>query len=269
MYVQGMEHRVKYIDLEPGTDPPAGFDVVELKFDGHWAEARFDGHGVCEIYTRTGTLRKRCEVDRRLPRMTLIGEYMHGTPWSTRHERSGLFHVFDVVPKWWQRPTLAKRSQQIRHIFESKPMPNWFTWCAQFVVDVANTLWTAYVTDGDFEGLVFKRSDGLFGEPHARMKRVETADFVCTGFNAGSGQWVDRFCSVRGGLYTHGDLNTVCNVGGLSDAQRADVTAHPLKFIGRVFEAEGKGRFESGALRHPSFLRWRDDKRPTECTWKT
>jgi len=36
--------------------------------------------------------------------------------------------------------------------------------------------------------------------------------------------------------------------------------------LGKVAEVKGYGRGESGALRHPIFLRLRDDKRPEECT---
>lgn len=262
-----MEHRVKYIDLEPGSDPPAGFDVVELKFDGHWAEARFDGRGACCIYTRTGTLRKRCEVDRRLPRMTLIGEYLYGTEWSTRRERSGRFIAFDIVPKWWQRPTLATRKQKVHGLCGSTRMPNWFYSCGQFSLDMTETLWNAFVKGDDYEGLVFKKSTGRFGEPHARMKRIHTADFVCEGFNPGKGKYEGVAGSILGSLYVDGVLKHVCSVNGLTDIQRKAFTDKPEKFIGRVFEATGKGRFESGALRHGSFLRWRNDKRPEECTW--
>ncbi len=265
-----MEHRVKYIDLEPGADPPAGFDVVEVKLDGHWAEARFDGRGVCEIYTRTGTLRKRCEVSRRLPRMTLIGEYMYGTPWSTQEDRSGRFYVFDIVPKWWQRPSLTKRWWTIVGHFRTKHLPKWFWLTAQSPACMNwRAAWDKSVQTGKYEGLVFKKSNGLFGEPHARMKRVHTVDFVCEGFNPGKGKFEGVTGSILGSLYVDGVLKHVCRVGGLTDIQRKAFTATPEKFIGRVFEAEGRGRFESGALRHPSFLRWRNDKRPTECTWST
>lgn len=264
-----MEHRAPYIDLEPGTDPPPGFDVVELKFDGHWAEARFDGRGICEIYTRTGTLRKRCEVDRRLPRMTLIGEYLYGTHWSTWGNRSRQFHVFDIVPSRWRRPTLAKRRRTFARVFNKQRAPEWFHRVEQAPADGWRGLWDSYVETGIFEGLVFKKSTGLFGEPHTRMKRIETADFVCMGFAPGlpGGKYEGVVGSVVCGLYRYGVLGEVANVAGLTDVQRKAFAANPDSFIGRVFEATGKGRFESGALRHGTFLRWRDDKRPEECTW--
>lgn len=287
-----MEHRVKYIDLEPGADPPAGFDVVELKFDGHWAEARFDGRGVCEIYTRTGTLRKRCEVDPRLPRMALIGEYLYGTTWSTQGDRSGQFHAFDIVPKWWRAPALISRRKLMQRKLRAlsdlivarecrfigverqdpewhERMPDWFHIVGQCPTTSWRNLWATRVETGEYEGLVFKKSTGLFGEPHARMKRVHTADFVCDGFNIGAGRYEGVVYSILGSLYVDGVRKLICNVPGLTDIQRTAFAANPNKFIGRVFEATGKGRFESGALRHGSFIRWRNDKRPEECTWST
>lgn len=279
-----MEHRVKYLDLEPGSDPPAGFDLLEPKYDGHWARAEIR-RGVCEIYTRTGTLRKRCEVDRRLPRMTLIGEYMYGTAWSTQNDpctgpRRGQFWVFDIVPRWWQRPTLVERRKRLDRIFcrwfkkRGPRFPEWFDMIP--ATQFAKNETAKYVKDGmqfcedmDYEGLVFKKSTGRFGEPHARMKRVHTADFVCEGFNPGKGKYEGVAGSILGSLYVDGVLKHVCSVGGLTDIQRRAFTDKPEKFIGRVFEATGKGRFDSGALRHGSFIRWRNDKRPEECTWSS
>ena len=71
--------------------------------------------------------------------------------------------------------------------------------------------------------------------------------------------------AIRGGLYADGRLIEVLRVSGLDDRTRQTLAADPERFVGRVFEAKGNALFKSGALRHPSFVRFRNDKFPAEC----
>ena len=50
----------------------------------------------------------------------------------------------------------------------------------------------------------------------------------------------------------------------MTDAMRVEMWAAPDAFIGQVMEVRGQ-EINDGAIRHPAFIRIRDDKRPEEC----
>lgn len=55
---------------------------------------------------------------------------------------------------------------------------------------------------------------------------------------------------------------------GITDAQEAEFRADPESFIGRVMEVRFQQRWpETGLMRHPNFVRLRDDKTPAECIY--
>lgn len=60
------------------------------------------------------------------------------------------------------------------------------------------------------------------------------------------------------------ELVKVCVVNCLNDKQRADATAHPEKYEGQVIEVKIYGWDKDGP-RHPTPLRFREDKTPAEC----
>jgi ATP-dependent DNA ligase len=53
--------------------------------------------------------------------------------------------------------------------------------------------------------------------------------------------------------------------GGFTDEERDHIWHTWPASRGRVLTITGKGRFDSGALRHPNFKGFRDDKRAEEC----
>lgn len=75
--------------------------------------------------------------------------------------------------------------------------------------------------------------------------------------------------AIKIGVYKDGELISIGTVSsGLTDLQKAEFSETPDKYIGQVMEC---GAMEIGdeALRHPVLIRFRDDKNPTECTWKS
>jgi ATP-dependent DNA ligase len=81
-----------------------------------------------------------------------------------------------------------------------------------------------------------------------------------------------HFCgwigAVRYGMYNNGELVELGQTSGMSEAIREELTTNGDKYIGTVIEVEGFEQLPSGAVRHPRFIRFRDDKRPTECVWE-
>ena len=62
-------------------------------------------------------------------------------------------------------------------------------------------------------------------------------------------------------------LTKLGTVSGFTDEQREDITANAEKYTReqRVFTVRSQERTETGALRHPRFVCWRDDKDAFDC----
>ncbi len=100
----------------------------------------------------------------------------------------------------------------------------------------------------DVEGYVLKES-ALAG--WWKWKPRRTMDLVVTGFKDGKG----KHAGLIGSLVT--DL---ANVGGFTDEERLEMSRGGWKrHVGRVIEVEYQLQFPDGRLRHPRFVRWRDD----------
>ena len=57
---------------------------------------------------------------------------------------------------------------------------------------------------------------------------------------------------------------------GITDEDREYMTKHKDDLLGSVIEVKGNEIFnDTGRIRHPRFVRYREDKRAEECTWET
>ena len=64
-------------------------------------------------------------------------------------------------------------------------------------------------------------------------------------------------------------LMQVCECGGFDDETREDFTKHSAEMVGKVIEVKANELFrDTGKMRHPRFLRVREDKEPERCTWQ-
>lgn len=71
------------------------------------------------------------------------------------------------------------------------------------------------------------------------------------------------------GVYKDDKLIKVGTVSsGLTDQYREDITKDPNNYIGRVVECKCM-EITKDALRHPIFIRFRDDKKPESCTFNS
>lgn len=264
--VDKITERPVYLDYAPKNWAVADkFDSVELKMDGQLGRMELSD----------GTV--------------LLGEYLFGSNWAYRNGMEGQFWAFDVLQLFGkdyrtERFSVRKLAlEKIAFALPSVPYQIWsrrgqlkgeghdasaiFKLVQTYPLREAGFLWDQYVVDKGYEGLVFKHSDHAYGTPWGRMKKVLTMDYVVVGFNPSTaktkaGKMVQ---SIQAGLIVNGVMKVVANIGGLDHALSSDMFKDPGKYLGRVFEAEGKDLFESGALRHPNFLRFRDDKDPKEC----
>ena len=60
----------------------------------------------------------------------------------------------------------------------------------------------------------------------------------------------------------------VCECSGYSDEEREYLTEHLTEILGSTIEVKANGVMkDSGRMRHPRFLRLREDKAPEQCIW--
>lgn len=106
------------------------------------------------------------------------------------------------------------------------------------------------------EGWVFKNSNWGHSE---KWKPVLTIDAVVLGIVPGKNKYTGQTGALVVGI---GD-RVLANVSGMTDAERRDMGPHD---IGRVVEVAYQYVGDGGRLRHPRFIRFRDDKLAAQCT---
>ena len=99
-----------------------------------------------------------------------------------------------------------------------------------------------------------KRIDGWW-----KMKPEDTADGRITGINQAFAE--DGTAHERAGSITvELEDGSVASPAGLEHALAADMFYHPEKYIGQWVEFKFMERDRQGGYRHPSFVRFREDK---------
>lgn len=115
----------------------------------------------------------------------------------------------------------------------------------------------------DAEGVVLKAEHyaGWF-----KVKEEYTVDLVVTDIKPGDkyGKYKDTTGSLHGGVWREGVMTEVACCSGMDDELRRSITDADR---GRVFEATYQYLGAGKRLRHPNFVRWRDDKPAADCTW--
>jgi len=259
--------RKDYTDLDPGEFERLvrlGYRYVELKYDGNFGEIISNERGYWRLYSRSGRVKGHgpgC-----IPNIHVLGEYLVGTQWAKRSPDFERFKLFEVR-RWGASKDVGWNSKAVSAAVKLLQQRN-FNWVdpvTLYPISQAPVLWRQYVLgDEQFEGLIFLKDDGSL----ARMKKQVTMDYVLMGINIStSASYRGEVKSLVGGLFINGKLTQVVNICGLKAHQRKEFYNNRGKLVGKVFEASGKMVFTSGALRSPSFERWREDKKPKECTW--
>jgi DNA ligase-1 len=89
------------------------------------------------------------------------------------------------------------------------------------------------------------------------------------GLEPGKGKHKGRMGAIVCGLYVRRKLVRKISVGGgFTDELREEIWKRCEDYIGRVIEVRGWQVFDSGSLRHPQFVRFRDDKKASDCKWE-
>ena len=205
-----------------------------------------------------------------------------------------LFDVLEIDHISCRQKSLIKRGAWIANFVA-------FVLMCPSVVDAApwcftefNKFFEAVILKGG-EGIVLKKADSIYqdgkrSKDWLKVKRVETTDCFILGLMKGEGKYADTFGSLILGQYDRdGKLIVVCNCSGFTDAERkmfyTIIMASPYKEMfpstkgelghilhkcapNMVVEIEFMERLESGSVRHPRFVRVRDDKLPKDCIYE-
>lgn len=229
--------RYKDIDAED-WGACSGYDAVELKYDGHYAEF-IGGCDGWKLYSRGGTVVGSGSDP--VPRCTVLCERITGTEWACNSGLRDSLIAWSAVDTSGNHLSRANLERLVTALVD-----------AGIDIDIseqakatdAKDLWGYAVLKRGWEGLVLRTKGGKF----ARMKHRTTVDYVITGYDG---------TSITGGLYNGGDH--------VVDRVRVPYSGSPPALNCDVFEASGLSRTASGSLRNPRFERWRDDKDPREC----
>lgn len=112
----------------------------------------------------------------------------------------------------------------------------------------------------DVEGYVF--SDGNMLNQQ-KLKPMKTCDLIMTGVSWGEGKYSDTIGAVKVSTF---DGEEMASISGMTDAERDYIAQNYQSLRGRVVEVKYQKVGAKGRLRHPVFVRFRDDKAPQDCT---
>ena len=131
------------------------------------------------------------------------------------------------------------------------------------------------------EGIVLKKLISHYGVDWVKVKRESTWDVVILGFEAPEEMTIksdgtisisrladkNLIGSIKFGQFIDNVLVPLGSCSGISDKMRTEFSDNPEKFMGQVMTIKAQERTESGAFRHPVFIRMRPDKNPDECIY--
>lgn len=245
----------------PGDDAYPEYSIVSTKKDG-WFAALAIHDGKMDVISSAGAICRTVPVDVS-GQYLLVAEWMIGTPRAMNPAENGKFYVHDIAisqgvdvtalsyPERWEQAACLLRSGSLPSTMEMLP---WYE------RGFTTTLWES---TPDEEGLVLKQPLGFGNQLKGlKVKRVFEKDFVCISIGEGGGRLKGSMGAITG---RDGAGGTSSVGGGFSDTLRREIWEHRAEYIGKVFTAKGNvyGGGNS-SLRHPQFLRWREDKLPED-----
>lgn len=142
------------------------------------------------------------------------------------------------------------------------------------------------------EGIILKDLNAIyeFGRSRSwiKVKKTETYDVIITGYEEANRWYAEpgetgadgklypdgretKFYkkgwigAIKFSWYKDGELVEAGQCSGVSDEVREEISNSRKAFLGKVIEVTCQEHLKTGGLRHPQFLRFRDDKNPREC----
>ena len=264
--------RQKYLEVDSIEElHNQQFDLWQYKYDGIWGRVEVNGR-MYSVYSREGELKHSGFFQKPLLlsfTCTLLCEFMFGQQWANDPSRKGKLFCFDCVMS--QTLDLTKKSYmnryvEMRNILDLLQEEN-FVGVQCFHRDSLYEFWAANTVSEAYEGVVARKWTDDYSKPVIKLKHAIEDDFFVTGITEGQGKHASRMGALE--IAKFDDQNYVIPMGtvggGFTDEQRDVFFRDQSSVLGRVIQVQGKKRFESGRLRHPNFVCFRDDKQPKDC----
>jgi len=263
----------KYVNFDTAAEAATegvrkhGFTTIQPKYDGWWACIEVKG-GAARIFSRQGQLKDTMEWPDK-GSAVLIGEYLVGTQRSVKGGAEGHLMVFDAVEVAKSVITGEAYRDRMEAAMDFCAGVPFVSHPDEYATSDYARAWKNEVTVGGAEGLVFRSMRDPYDCTIGRVKQTFTMDYVVMAVEPGEGKHAGRMGRLVCGLFEGKKLVEVVRVGGgFKDHERDAAWKKPKDYIGRVIEVRGWQVFDSGALRHPNFVRFRDDKSARECVKK-
>lgn len=249
-------------DYKPGL--VTGMVGVEVKYDG-WCTASRREHGQINIYTRGGERLDLPHLSEAVDKALPPGYFFHSelthpdgfqaikAAIAQKDERLQLM-VFDMPSESVFVDGFDRMHYQNRKGFLYEMIDEYDS--NSLLIPVHNDIkavseiqqfFEGLVARG-YEGIVIKRLDSIYNAGKTndwlRLKRVETQDCEIVGveFNQKQHSYI------------------VVDESGIRCRVRAGRVIDDEDLLGRIIEVRHQGKFDSGIMRCPTFVRFRDDK---------
>lgn len=269
-------------------NPSSGIYLVEPKFDGIFTSIRKKNNKI-EVWSRRGERKTTLEqllsnsVDKFPSDIWLLGEAEYGSQAGRiAVEKRGypVIHIFDMVEAEDEDRDVVKRKSHLNKLLIGLQEKHLEPVQGKIVrARKVPEIFKQYIKQG-YEGIVIKDLDKNFkSENWWKKKKVLTDEFIIMGYEFGnaSWEWIKNYQIPRKGivgniicgLWKDNKLVQVMRVGQMPFSVRVELTLNPKKCLGKVVEIKGFERFQSGALRHASFVRFRNDLSAKQLRNKT
>jgi len=271
--------------------------LAEQKYDGIYIQLVFDVNGKLKMISRNmkekdneqlESLRIYIEENLKLKDSVIVGELAFSTQAGTEYQKKyghSKVDVFDILKykgKELHEENVFARKEMLRVICEN--LSGEYVKIAHCEISteyenfnlIVQKMFDDIVRNGG-EGVIVKDcndKDYIFGGKSKlwyKIKKLVSMDYIIVGYEDSESDkykpkgWIKN---IMCGLLEDGVLVEKVRVGSMTEEIRQEISENRTKYLGTVVEVHGFEIFKSGSIRHPSFLRFRDDKDTKDCTWE-
>lgn len=224
------------------------------------------------------------------PGLIVAGELGAGTEAALRLKKI-LGHEYAVVHRLLQTPDFLlgkypKDATQLNEVEQRKVLEEiWSTLPIntqvrfQLTPRTKKMFWQLYqeTIENGGEGIILKKTSGIqegytpgsYSQSWIKIKKTSTVDMVLMEvFDSSSETFQSNSLAgaILCGMYdSRGVLHPLTRIGTMDHSTRHYLFLKKHCCIGKVVELGCYEQFASGALRHPWFIKFREDKNPEEC----
>jgi len=256
--------------------------VAEPKRDGNWGIVKAVDREQ-RIWGRSG-LPQAVEFPQLPAGTVIVGELGIGQQAALERQKSighEFMDVYDILRIDYK--DITEHDDPVRRNFLKSAYDSWSDEAKEWFL--LNPRWNSnfrFRYGREDEGLVLKLVKGMptpykggTRSPYwIKCKREMTVDMIVMGWQE-TGAVTFKKKGLRAakyilcGVLKDGKLVSMVKVGSMPHQLKIDIAADFKKYKWKVAEIKCNKVFKSGSLRHPSFVRFRTDKKTDDCTWES